>query len=130
MDRFLFVFMTFLSISAHAKAEDITFTPFTPVSFVITKKDVAIVTYSIRNNTASVKKLNLVQIKGMKSLKSDGYCGAGIMLLPKKGCMLSLQLTGKDMEDDIHHMPFLCTPDLSKCYFPAHDDQMDIILKG
>lgn len=128
MDRFLLVFMMLASMSVSAKQE-IVFTPLTPVAFTMTKKDVAIVTYSIRNNTTTTKKLNVTLIKGMKVLKGDGYCGVGMVLLSKKNCTLSLQLTGSELQGSIHDMPFLCTPDLAKCYYALSDDQMYIILK-
>lgn len=129
MDRLSCILLMLLSAASYAEDAQISFTPLTPVAFTMTRENVAVVNYSVRNNTKSTKKLNVVTMKGMKSLKGRGNCGAGMVLLPKTQCNLSLQLNGGEMMSNIKGMPMLCEPDMSSCYLPDPDDQMDIIIK-
>jgi len=121
--------MMLSSLSCYAQKPEIAFKPITPFKFTMTEKDVAVVGYNVINETGSTIKLNTTLEAGMKSIKGDGNCGMGMVLLSKKGCLLSLELTGSKMKGDIKHMPFLCAPDFSKCYYPPEKYQMDVILK-
>lgn len=105
-----------------------TFTPTTPTSITISPNGVAVIAYTITNQS---KRPHLL---GMKPIKGITASGCMSVLGHNQSCILTLEITGSSLSGNVYGGPEVCqvnsnkNPNSNQCYQPNSKDVLNITL--
>jgi len=115
------------------------FTPLTATSLSVPINGAAEVQYTVTNNSIVPRTLTMVPIVGItQHTGSTGECARAFFLVPTQSCVLTLQLDGSQLPDQVTHGPVVCktkgggntNPDPFLCAQPALADSLNITRVG
>lgn len=131
-----FFIVLFYSSLTYSGSPVFTFTPLMPTSVGISSQGFASVQYRVENQSYKTHQLALVPVSGIQQLTGQGNCNSSFVLHYKEQCILTLRISGKNLQGHIQGGPKLCeqnsdgNPNPLLCYQPNVLDQLNITRIG
>lgn len=98
----------FISGVTSAGSPIFTLMPLTPTTIQLLSTETATVQYLVQNQSKRPHTLMMVPIPGINQLTTTGNCPNPVVLEMKQSCILTLQVNGGQMTNDIHDGPIVC----------------------
>ncbi|KTD08261.1 DUF1566 domain-containing protein [Legionella jamestowniensis] len=115
--------------TAQAKKAVWTFLPQTKTSITITSSGVATVQYTVTNQSRKTHTLVMTPIKGVTQVITNDNCPKHFTLAYHQSCLLTLRITGRNLNRDIVGGPNVCEQQNPlECYQPSSDDILNVKL--
>lgn len=136
---FSFIGVLFLLIpfSLHAETQPkFTVEPLTPTTFVLPVNLTATIVYRVTNVTQITRTLTMGPISGVTQITSGtGVCSNPFTLAHGQSCLLTLQVSGAQMQQTITYGPVICktngpsdnTPDPFLCSQPSALNSLHVV---
>lgn len=109
----------------HAGIPVWTFTPLTPTSISIPSNGIAVVQYTITNQSKKTHRLVMDQIQGVTQDTSGSYCKSPFTLASKESCVLKLNIT-----QAVYGGPIICEqiPNCTNCHLECYQPSPNALL--
>lgn len=104
-----------------------TFTPLTATTLTVPSTDTASVSYQITNQSRKTHSLTLRTVPGVSQNTAPGYCPNPFVLDYQQSCILTLIITGSQINGSIRGGPAVCQlgSDL-QCYQPSAVNSLNV----
>lgn len=131
----LFKIMMLLLIQPVFAASPVfTFTPLTSTSIQLRNNETAIVQYTVQNQSRKSHTLVMRPISGINQITSSGNCANPFVLNTNQSCVLTLQINGNQLANNVQGGPIVCQqgangqPNPLLCYQPSLANSLNITI--
>lgn len=120
--------LSLTSFSSFA-APILSFTALTPTNFTLPASKTATVKYLVKNMSKKSHSFSMLPIAGVTQITSAGSCNTIFALGAKHTCILTLEVSGANLSNNITTGPKVCEQGNSlQCYQPFEENQLHITL--